>query len=226
MNSIIYTKICFLSCFTASIIGCNNKIPQEVVQYIPKELTSAPHKKNIKIILGSTRQGNMSKKIGFVLKHIADKRDDLSTEIIDLSDYNLPFLYEPEAPAHRTVFTDPIIKKWSKCIGSSDGFILIVPEYNGGYPGVLKNALDLLYKEWNNKPVIFVGHSGGSSGGSHAIDQLRHVALAFKMIPIASTVLIPASWKALDLQGDLRDKNHADTFNKALDEVIKTRIQH
>jgi NAD(P)H-dependent FMN reductase len=95
----------------------------------------------------------------------------------------------------------------------------VVPEYNSGYPGVFKNALDLLYKEWNNKPVGFIGYSGGASGGTSAIAQLRDVARAFQMIPVSSAINIPSAWKALDLHGNLVDTTIEQKLNTLIDQL-------
>jgi NAD(P)H-dependent FMN reductase len=182
-------------------------------------------KMNLKIILGSTRQGRTSEKIGNALMHVLNKRADITTEIIDLKDYNLTFLYDEVMPISRKVITDPATKKWSDKIAQADAFIIVVPEYNAGYPGVLKNALDILYKEWNNKPVGFVGYSGGSSGGAHAVAQLHDVALALEMIPVTCVITIPSAWKALDTKGNLINMNIASELNTMVDQLIKTQPQ-
>jgi len=184
---------------------------------------STSKKLNIQIILGSTRKGRTSKKIGNALKNIADKRIDITTEIIDLIDYNVPFLDDEIPPASRKEITDPVVKRWSDKIKEADAFIIVVPEYNSGYPGVLKNALDSLYKEWNNKPVAFVGYSGGTSGGTSAVAQLRQVALALQMIPIDLDITIGSAWKALDTKGNLNNKNIENELNAAIDQIIKKK---
>ena len=210
--------------FLLSIVssGCGSKDMHNHKEQIQKESIMAV--KHIKIILGTTREQSMSAKIGLALKKIADTNRSVTTEIINLTDYALPFLYEATAPAKRTVITDPAIQKWSELVSAADGFIFIVPEYNAGYPGALKNALDLLYKEWNNKPALFVGHSGGPSGGQNALKQLEEVVLELNMIAIAPKVLIPTSWKALNPDGTLVEKEQELTFDKALDVLVKKLI--
>jgi NAD(P)H-dependent FMN reductase len=175
----------------------------------------------IKMILGSTRKGRSSEKIAAALQKMANKRTDVSIEIIDLRDYPLPFLNDEVSPKSRKgSITDPAVKKWSEKIADSPAFIIIVPEYNAGYPGVLKNALDSLYKEWNNKPVAFVGFSGGSSGGTKAVAQLRQVVDELQMIPVDIAIHIPAAWKALDKDGNLVDQTIDSTLNMMLDQLI------
>ncbi len=177
----------------------------------------------IQIILGSTRQGRTSEKIAKSLQQMADTRADVTTEIIDLRDYNLPFFNDEIAPASRKSITDPIIKKWSDKIKEAQAYIVVVPEYNAGYPAVLKNALDSLYQEWNHKPVAFVGYSGGPSGGTSAIAQLRTVVHALKMIPVASDINIPQSWKAFDEKGDMVNKNIQQELYTILDQIIQAQ---
>lgn len=178
---------------------------------------------HLKIILGSTRQGRTSDKIAQELKLMADKRSDITTEILDLKDFNLPFFNEEVPPARRETIADPIIQKWSDAISAGDAFIIVVPEYNYGYPGVLKNALDSLYTEWNDKSVAFVGYSGGPAGGANAIAQLRQVAQGFKMIPVEAEIMIPSAWKAFDTKGKLVNQHVEDELNAMIDQLIKHR---
>ncbi len=178
-------------------------------------------KKNIKIILGSTRQGRSSEKIGQAIKKITDKRSDAQVDIVDLQEYNLPFLYEEISPSKRTKVTDPAIKKWSDTISAADGFIIVVPSYNSGYPGVLKNALDLLYKEWNNKPVALVGYSGGKKGGVQAVTALKSVLEKLQMKLVSAELLIPTERKAINSRGQFDDyKRCAKIINSMIDQLI------
>ncbi len=217
------SKKIFIAFFLSIVSsGCGSKDMNNRKEQREKE--SIMPAKHIKIILGTTREQSMSSKIGLAFKKIADIKSTISTEIIDLANYALPFLYEATAPAKRTVITDPAIQRWSDAILAADGFIFIVPEYNGGYPGALKNALDLLYTEWSNKPALFVGHSGGPSGGKNALNQLEAVILSLKMIPISPKVLIPSSWKALNPDGTLAEKEQELIFDKAFDGLIKKLI--
>lgn len=182
-------------------------------------LSASP--KKIGILLGSTRQGRTSHKIGAALQAIAITKQGIETHIIDLRDFNLPFIYEETSPAQRTKIADPCIQKWSKTISSFDAFIFVVPTYNAGYPGELKNAIDLLYKEWAGKPVSFVGYSGGNTGGSEAIDGLTAVTKACNMIPVTVSVKIPTAWKAFDAKGEL-----SSTITAEATEMIDNLMTH
>lgn len=175
----------------------------------------------VKIILGSTRQGRSSDKIAQYLDQLLAKRTDINTEIIDLRDYNLNFLSDEISPASRKTITDSLVQRWSDTITDADAFIIVVPEYNAGYPGVLKNALDILYKEWNGKPVGFVGYSGGPSGGISAISQLRAVTIALKMVPVDCQIHIPTVWKAFDNTGHCTDQTIAAQLDIMINQCIK-----
>ena len=198
--------------------GCTAKKKHHEAVQTSKDAQSK--KTTVQIIVGSTRQGRMSDKIAHALKDMVKDRSDITTEVVDLRTYHLPFLNDEIAPASRKVITDPVIATWSQKISEADAYIIVVPEYNAGYPGVLKNALDSLYKEWNNKPVALVGYSGGPSGGASALAQLRTVTQAFKMIPVSQDIKIPFSWKAFDEDGNLVDKNIPAVLNTVIDQII------
>jgi NAD(P)H-dependent FMN reductase len=87
--------------------------------------------------------------------------------------WKLPMFDEPVPPSRlERKYGSEIVQRWSAKISQADGFIIVTPEYNHGYPAVLKNAIDTLYPEWNNKPVAFVGYSSGFSGGIRAVNSL------------------------------------------------------
>lgn len=119
---------------------------------------------NIGIILGSTREGRVSPQVGEWVKEVANKRGDANYTIIDLADYNLPLLGTADAPG---------AVDWSKAVAAQDGFVFIVQEYNHSITGALKNALDYLRVEWNNKAAGIVSY--GSVGGARAAEHLRGI---------------------------------------------------
>jgi len=177
----------------------------------------------IQFILGSTRQGRISDKIATILKEMANKRQDVSTQLVDLRTFELPFLNDEISPSKRTEITDPAVKRWSEKIKEADAFIIVVPQYNAGYPGVLKNALDSLYAEWNHKPVAFVAYSGGPTGGTSVIAQLRQVVAELQMKPVALDIKIPTSWKAFDPQGNFVDNTIESKLNTVIDQLISSQ---
>lgn len=171
----------------------------------------------IQIIFGSTREGRRGEMIFNWFADLAKERKDFETETIDLRDWNFPFFNDPKNPSSGEYSYD-YTKKWAAKIAEADGYIIVTPEYNFGYPAVLKNALDLLYKEWNGKPVAFVSY-GSSAGGSRAVEQLKQVALGLKMLPIYETVHIVRFFKAFDEKGNLTENFYNDLANKLLDSL-------
>lgn len=127
----------------------------------------------IAIILGSTRPGRNGKAVADWVLERAAARTEAKYELVDLADYPLPHLDEPLSPAMGQ-YTGEHTKEWAAKIGSYDGFIFVTPEYNHSTSGVLKNAIDYLYAEWNNKAAAFVSY--GSLGGARAIEHLRAIS--------------------------------------------------
>ncbi|KZE37823.1 reductase [Bhargavaea cecembensis] len=125
-----------------------------------------PEKLKIGIILGSTREGRVSPQVGEWLKGIADGRNDANYEIIDIQDYQLPFVGTTDG-------SEPGIAKWNEKLASLDGFVFVVQEYNHSISGVLKNALDTAREAWGDKPAGIVSY--GSTGGARAAEHLRGI---------------------------------------------------
>lgn len=126
----------------------------------------------VAIIVGSTRPGRKAKTVADWVHDIAKRRSDAEFEIVDIADYNLPLLDEPLPPSLGQ-YSKPHTLTWAAKIASFDAFVFVTPEYNHGIPGALKNAIDFLHAEWNNKAAACVGY--GSAGGARAIEHLRGV---------------------------------------------------
>ena len=102
----------------------------------------------------------------------------------------MPFFDAPMSPSMMgKKYQNEIVQRWSAKIDEADGYVIVSPEYNHGYSGVLKNAMDSISPEWYRKPVGFVSY--GSAGGARAIEQLRQVVIELKMIPINKSIHIP-----------------------------------
>lgn len=222
----MHSKARLLSIFTffmvlISTAGCDRGQHKSIQQEVGNQIVqNSPM--HVQIIIGSVRSTHMGAKIAKQIKDTLNTRQDVQTEIVDITDYALPFYTQEMAPANRkTEITDPVLKRWSDKIQEADGYIIVSPEYNHGYTAPLKNALDSLYVEWNNKPVAFVGYSGGESGGATMIAQLREVAHGLQMIPISAELKIPQSWKAFDEQGHLVGANAiAKEVNIIVDQLL------
>jgi NAD(P)H-dependent FMN reductase len=107
--------------------------------------------------------------------------------------------------------------RWAETVEAADGFVLITPEYNHGYPAALKNALDLVYAEWGRKPVAFVSY-GGPAGGVRAVQQLREVVIELDLVPLRRQVAIPRVHTALREDGP-DDPRHASAAERLLDDL-------
>jgi NAD(P)H-dependent FMN reductase len=130
-------------------------------------------KLRIAIILGSTRPGRNGKAVADWVLDRAGARAAADYELVDLADYPLPHLDEA-IPASLGQYAGEHTKAWAEKIASFDGFVFVTPEYNHSTSGVLKNAIDYLYAEWNNKAAAFVSYGG--LGGARAIEHLRAIA--------------------------------------------------
>ncbi len=104
----------------------------------------------VAIILGSTRPGRVGEAVAKWVYGIAGKRNDAEFELIDIRDYNLPLLDE-QIPPSLGKYSQTHTKTWAAKIAQFDAFVFVTAEYNHGIPGALKNAIDFIYREWNNK---------------------------------------------------------------------------
>jgi NAD(P)H-dependent FMN reductase len=126
----------------------------------------------IAIIIGSTRPGRNGEAVAKWVNEIAQRRSEAEFELVDIKDFNLPLLDEPVPPSLGQ-YTKEHTKAWAAKIDSFDAYVFVTPEYNHGTSGALKNAIDFVYKEWNNKAAGFVGYGGTS--GTRAVESLRLV---------------------------------------------------
>lgn len=174
----------------------------------------------LKIIISSTRPGRKGPAVASWIHELAKGHGAFQVELLDLAEINLPFFDEPNHPRLQK-YEHQHTKDWSKLISAADAFIIVTPEYNYGYPAPLKNALDYLYNEWTYKPVAFVSY-GGLSGGIRAVQMLKQVVTAMKMVPLVESVNIPFFTKFLDDQDRFNgDESLTKSANGMLDELAK-----
>jgi NAD(P)H-dependent FMN reductase len=139
----------------------------------------------VAIILGSTRPGRIGEGVAQWIYEIAKKRNDAQFELVDIRDFNLPLLDEPIPPSMGQ-YSKPHTKVWAEKIASFDAYVFVTPEYNHGTSAALKNAIDFLFKEWNNKVAGFVGY--GSANGVRAVEHLRLVMAEVKVATVRAQV--------------------------------------
>ena len=172
----------------------------------------------VKIILGSTRPNRFSEQAGKWILEEAGKIAGISAEVLDLRDYAMPFFNEPVSPSYKQEpYKNEAVARFTSKIAEGDAFIIVTPEYNRGTSGVLKNAMDWVYQEWNNKPVGFVAY--GSVGGARAVEQLRLVAIELQMAPVRNAVHISAHWALLDEKGVLK-AGALDSYQQAAEGLL------
>jgi NAD(P)H-dependent FMN reductase len=164
----------------------------------------------IKVIVGSTRANRFSEKPAAWMFEEARQREELDVELLDLRDFPLPFFEEAIPPGLQGPkgYDQPVAARWRDKVREADGFIICTPEYNHGYPAVLKNALDYVYYDWARKAVAFV--SWGGTGGTRGVEQLRLVTIELDMVPTRWAVHIPNPWfikEAAELRTDANQQS-------------------
>jgi NAD(P)H-dependent FMN reductase len=171
----------------------------------------------VAIITGSTRPGRKSEAVARWVFAIAAKRSDASFEVVDIAAFDLPLLDEAVPPSMGQ-YAKPHTKAWAAKIATFDAFVFVTPEYNHSTSGALKNAIDFLYREWNDKAAGFVGY--GSAGGVRAVENLRLVMGEVKVADVRAQV-------ALSLHTDFENyttfkpaAHHAKAVAAMLDDLI------
>jgi NAD(P)H-dependent FMN reductase len=144
-------------------------------------------KPRIAVVIGSTRPTRLADiPAQWILKQ-ARARGDMDVELIDLRDYQLPF-FDEMASNMWMPSQNPEAIRWQKKVGSFDGYIFVVAEYNHSVTGALKNALDQAYKEWNLKPFTAIGYGG--VGAARAVEHLRMIGIELQMVSTHAAVHI------------------------------------
>ncbi|MEV6235256.1 NAD(P)H-dependent oxidoreductase [Lentzea sp. NPDC051838] len=172
---------------------------------------------HIGIIIGSTRPGRNGEQVARWVLDQAKQRDDATFELVDLKDFPLPHLDEPLPPMMGQYQHDHT-KEWSAKIAGFDGFIMVTPEYNHSTSGVLKNAIDYLNAEWNNKAVGFVSY--GAVGGARAVEHLRLVAGELKMADVRTSVALSMFTEFKNFTEFDPSEYQATTLTTMIDELV------
>lgn len=170
----------------------------------------------IAIIIGSTRPNRKGKTVAEWVYQEAKKRSDAEFELVDIQDYSLPLLDEPEIPATGK-YTKEHTKKWSKAISAFDAYIFVTPEYNHSTSGALKNSIDFLYNEWINKAAGFVGY--GAEGGSRAVEHLRQIMATLQVADVRAQVSLKTS-SDFENNAVKTSAHHVKTLNTQIDQLI------
>jgi NAD(P)H-dependent FMN reductase len=173
------------------------------------------------VILASTRPGRAGEPIAEWFTERAREHGAFDVELVDLADVALPLLDEPNHPRLRR-YEHQHTKDWSETINAADAFVMVTPEYNHGYPAALKNAIDYLHFEWQHKPVGFVSY-GGVAAGTRAVQQLKPVVGAVKLLAVVEAVNIPFHTQFIDEDGVVQANDIMEGAATALlDELVLT----
>lgn len=143
----------------------------------------------LKIITSTNRSGAQGRIVADWIYEYVKGNSDFEVELLDLAEINLPFMDEPNHPKLKQ-YKFEHTKKWSKTIEDADAFIIVLAEYNYGFPAPIKNAIDYLHDEWKYKPVGFVSY-GGVSAGLRAVQMLKQVLTTLSMMPLTEQVNLP-----------------------------------
>jgi NAD(P)H-dependent FMN reductase len=170
---------------------------------------------NLKVIFASVREGRKGISVAEWVKEVASKDQRFKTEFIDLKEENLPFMNEPNHPRLQK-YEFEHTKKWSAKIADADAFIFVTPEYNYGYPGVLRNALEYLHSEWQYKPAGIVTY-GGVSAGTRSANALKNDLMSLKIPALPEMVNIPMFTQFIKENGTLAPN---EVMTKAIDLVL------
>ena len=171
----------------------------------------------VAIILGSTRPGRVGEAVARWVHDIAARRNDAAYELVDVKDYNLPLLDEPVPPSMGQ-YSQAHTKTWSAKINSFDAFVFVTPEYNHSTSGALKNAIDFLYKEWNNKAAGFVSY--GSASGVRAVEHLRLIMGELQVADVRAQVMLSLSTDFENYSTFKPAPRHEATLKTMLDQVL------
>jgi NAD(P)H-dependent FMN reductase len=172
------------------------------------------------VIIGSTRPGRVGLPVAQWFVRRASAHGGFELRLVDLAELNLPLLDEPNHPRLRR-YTHRHTREWSARVEACDAFVLVTAEYNHSYPAPLKNAIDYLHHEWRDKPVGFVSY-GGVAAGTRAMQHLKSVIAALRMVPAVAAVNIPFVAQLIGEDGALQANEIMEQAVAAmLDELLR-----
>jgi NAD(P)H-dependent FMN reductase len=165
----------------------------------------------IPVILGTVRKGRASENVAKLVAEQLSRRDGVETDLIDIKDLNFPNDDAGESIKHPT---------FCKQMQRADGLVLVTPEYNHGYPGMLKHVLDTNLKEYIHKAVGICGVSAGRFGGTRVIESLLPVLRELGLVTIFWDGNFSKAGSLFDESGNLLDRSHVKHLNQFFGELI------
>jgi len=173
------------------------------------------------IVICSTRPTRVGPAVARWFHGVAAAHGGFDVQLVDLADFHLPLLDEPEHPRFGN-YHNPHTKAWSASVAAADAFVFVTPEYNYSAPPALVNALHYLSREWAYKPVAFVSY-GGISGGIRAVQMEKMILTTLKMVPLLEAVVVPFVAQFLDADKKVFTPNEtiAKSAGPMLDELAR-----
>lgn len=171
----------------------------------------------VAVIIGSTRPGRVGEAVARWVYGIAKNRSDADFALVDIADFNLPLLDE-RVPPSQGQYSQPHTIAWAEVVASFDAYVFVTPEYNHGTSGALKNALDFVYREWNNKAAGFVSY--GSAGGARAVEQLRLVTSELQIAHVRNQVMLSLFTDFENFTVFKPHPRNEDSVNAMLDQLV------
>ena len=171
----------------------------------------------VAIVTGSTRPGRHNEAVARWVEGLAKKRKDAEFELVDIADYDLPLLDEPMPPSLGQ-YSHKHTQTWSAKIALFDAFVFVTPEYNHSTSGALKNAIDYLFREWNNKAAGFVSYGG--AGGTRAVEHLRLIMAELMVATVRAQVMLSLFTDFEQFTTFKPDPRHEQEVHTMLDQLI------
>jgi NAD(P)H-dependent FMN reductase len=172
----------------------------------------------IAIVIGSTRPGRVAADVaGWVLAR-AGRRQDATFEVVDIAELNLPLLDEPAPAALSSAYVHEHTRRWSAVVAGLVGFVFVSPEHNHSVPASLKNAIDYLFVEWNDKAAGFVSY--GVQGGIRAVEHLRQVLAEVRVADVRTSVALSLFEDFVDMRQFRPRAHHEPALDRMLDELV------
>src|SRR5450755_4349147 len=150
----------------------------------------------LQVIVGSTRPTRAADRVVPWVVERAESHGEFDVEVLDLRDWPLPFFQEHMGTIgdiSDPTYSEPIVRRWNRKIAEGDAYLIVTAEYNHSVPGQLKNAIDSVFVSFGlrNKPIAFVGYSGGIGAGIRAVEHLALIVIEAEAVPLRNTVVIP-----------------------------------
>lgn len=179
----------------------------------------------LQVIVGSTRPTRAADRVVPWIVARAHSHGGFEVEVLDLRDWPLPFFQEHMGTIgdiSNPTYSDPVVRNWNRKIAEGDAYLVVTAEYNHSVPGQLKNAIDNVFISFGlrNKPIGFVGYSGGIAAGTRAVEHLALIAIEAEAVPLRNSVLIPFVTEAFDEDGKPKNPATEIALGITLDDLL------